>query len=175
MTTFKELLVDTTVRAYERFERAFEGITVEQANVFPVADQAPQIKSMGWLAWHTGRELDLQISHLAGQEPLWDRENWSERFGFTVKSDEDGWNHSLEQAQAIQLDKLETVLAYLKAASSQAVAYIEELQESDLDDIVDESWTPAVTRGIRLVSIIDDAAMHSGQVFYSRRLLGLKD
>jgi len=37
--------------------------------------------------------------------------------------------------------------------------------------VIDDSWTPAVTRQARLVSIIDDAVMHSGQAVYTRRLV----
>lgn len=42
MTTYKDLLIDNLNRAYERFERAFNGVTIEEANRFPVANQAPQ-------------------------------------------------------------------------------------------------------------------------------------
>ncbi len=49
------------------------------------------------------------------------------------------------------------------------------VNEDSLDDVVDENWIPAVKRGNRLVSIIDDAAMHSGQTVYARRLLGRED
>lgn len=171
----RELNTDLLVRAYERFERSFAEVTLEELNAFPVADFAPQIKSMGWLAWHTGRELDLQISHLAGKTSLWEGDGWADKLDITVQADEDGWNHSLEQAQAIVIKDKASILAYLKAATDQAIAYLAELTESQLDDIVDTSWTPAVTRGVRLVSIIDDAIMHSGQVFYARRLLGLTD
>lgn len=171
----KDMNTDLLVRAYERFERAFAEVTLEQVNAFPVADFAPQVKSMGWLAWHTGRELDLQISHLAGKPSLWEREGWSDKLDITVQADEDGWNHSLEQAQSIVIKDKVTVLAYLKAATDQAITYLNDVTADQLDDIVDTSWTPAVTRGVRLVSIIDDASMHSGQVFYARRLLGLTD
>nr|WP_253896447.1 linear amide C-N hydrolase [Streptococcus gallolyticus] len=69
----------------------------------------------------------------------------------------------------------EALFGYLKATTIAAINYVETLTESSLDDIVDNNWTPAVTRVVRLVFIIDDASMHSGQVFYSRRLLGLVD
>lgn len=68
---YLDMLIDSLNRARERFWRMFKGVTVEQANCFPVADTAPQIKSLTWLAWHTARELDLQISALAGQESIW--------------------------------------------------------------------------------------------------------
>ena len=71
MTTYKDLLIDDLNRAYERFERAFEGVTVVQANAFPVAEFAPQVKSMTWLLWHTAMVLDIQIAELAGTLSAW--------------------------------------------------------------------------------------------------------
>lgn len=73
------------------------------------------------------------------------------------------------------MDSFEHLFAYFSAVKEQAVTYISSLTEESLDDIVDESWTPAITRGVRLVSTIDDVTMHSGQVLYARRLLGLTD
>ena len=172
---YLDMLIDSLNRARERFWRMFKGVTVEQANCFPVADTAPQIKSLTWLAWHTARELDLQISALAGQESIWYSQGFKEYFPFEVAETEDGWDHSLEQAQKIKVDHLDDVLDYLNDATDFAILYLKSLNPECLDDIVDDSWTPAVTRGVRLVSIIDDAAMHSGQAIYARRLLGLKD
>ncbi len=134
---------------------------------------APQIKSMTWLLWHTALVLDVQIAELAGTEWLY-QQGWKENLPEN-KTKNPSWIHSLEEAQTITVDSFNTLFAYFEAARDQAVAYIQSLQESDLDDIVDESWTPAVTRGARLVSTLDDVAMHSGQVFYARRLLGLTD
>lgn len=173
MTRYKELLIDDLTRAYERFGRAFEGITVEQANAFPAAQIAPQIKSMTWLLWHTAMVLDIQIAELAGTEWLY-HQDWKTKLPEN-KSQNPSWLHTLEEAQTITVDNFDDLFAYFKAAKEQAVAYIDSLTEDSLDDIVDESWTPAVTRGVRLVSTLDDVTMHSGQVFYARRLLGLTD
>ena len=51
--------------------------------------------------------------------------------------------------------------------------YLDGLEAAALDDVVDRAWDPPVTRASRLASIIDDAAQHSGQAVYTRRLLGL--
>ncbi len=92
-----------------------------------------------------------------------------------IADDEQDWKHSLERAKQIQTNQVEDLLGYLRAASDSALSYLRGLEPSELDEVIDENWTPPVTRGMRLVSIIDDAAMHSGQVIYARRLLGLKD
>lgn len=170
-----EMLIDSLERAYERFERLFEGVSIEEANHFPVAETAPQIKSMTWLAWHTARELDFQIADLAETTPIWHSQEWEKRFPMTVADDEQDWKHTLEEAQKIQADRVEDLLGYLRSATDTTIDYLRKLEPARLDEVIDESWTPAVTRGMRLVSIIDDAAMHSGQVIYARRLLGLRD
>ncbi|WP_057490498.1 DinB family protein [Streptococcus orisasini] len=173
--TYLDMLVESVDRAQERFERLFEGVTVEEANRFPAAEVSGQIKSMTWLAWHTAREMDLQISDLADTELIWFSQGWKEKFHLDLPDDTPDWRHSLEEAQKVQVDDLSLVLGYLDAAVKLTKDYLKSLDEDSLDDIVDDSWTPAVTRGARLVSIIDDAAMHSGQVIYARRLLGLTD
>lgn len=63
MTTL-EMLIDVLSRSRERFDRAFDGVTLEQANTRPTPDLAPRIDSLTWLAWHTARELDIQVAAL---------------------------------------------------------------------------------------------------------------
>ena len=46
------------------------------------------------------------------------------------------------------------------------------LTPEDLDRVVDSRWNPAVTLGVRLVSIADDCLQHVGQAAYVRGLLG---
>ncbi|MEX2785489.1 DUF664 domain-containing protein [Streptococcus sp. H49] len=172
---YLDMLTESVDRAVERFERLFEGVTAEQANAFPAEKLSEQLKSMTWLAWHTAREMDFQIADLAGSLPIWLSQGWKEKFRLDLPDDTQDWCHTLAEAKKVQVSDLELVLAYLRSAADFTKSYLKSLDEKHLDDVIDESWTPAVTRGMRLVSIIDDAAMHSGQVIYARRLLGLKD
>ena len=57
-------------------------------------------------------------------------------------------------------------MAYLQAATDALVAYLRTLSDEDLDDVIDTSWDPPVTRGVRIASMIDDAAQHIGQAAY---------
>lgn len=41
---YLDMLCESVDRAYDRFERLFEGVSIEEANRFPVEDRAPQIK-----------------------------------------------------------------------------------------------------------------------------------
>lgn len=61
-------------------------------------------------------------------------------------------------------------------ATGEALAdYAATLSEADLSEIIDRSWTPPVTRGVRLVSMIDDAAQHVGQAAYAAGILAAQD
>ena len=42
---------------------------------------------------------------------------------------------------------------------------------ADLDRVVDTRWTPPVTLGVRLVSVLDDDMQHVGQAAYVRGML----
>ena len=170
---YKELLLDSLDRVYERFANNYKGVTLDEGNLFPVESITPRIKSMNWLAWHTAREIDIQITHLAGHDSLW-CQGWGDKYPGSHEDDPD-WRHTLAEAKAVSISSIDDVMEYLVAAIAEAKDYITQLDAESLDDIIDTSWTPAVTRGARLVSIIDDAAMHSGQFVYAKRLVGLND
>jgi hypothetical protein len=51
------------------------------------------------------------------------------------------------------------------------VEYLRTLDDDDLDRVVDDTWDPPVTLGVRLVSVADDSLQHLGQAAYVRGLL----
>ncbi|MER0122575.1 DinB family protein [Streptococcus sp. ZJ93] len=163
----KDLLIQTLERAEERFLETLDMMTVEEANTMP----DPLLKSVIWLIWHTARTVDFQIADLAQVSPLYQKNGWEEQFALELPSDTQDWIHTVEEAQKVQVADKTLLIEYLQEAISFGKRYIKELEEQSLDDIIDESWEPAVTRGVRLVSTIDDAVMHSGQAVYTRRLV----
>jgi hypothetical protein len=60
------------------------------------------------------------------------------------------------------------VLAYLDAVTARTLEYVGELDAGELDRVVDRSWDPPVTAGVRLVSVIGDCMQHAGQARYVR-------
>jgi hypothetical protein len=54
---------------------------------------------------------------------------------------------------------------------NRTIGYLDGLTEDDLDEVVDEGWDPPVTRGVRLVSVLDDDTQHAGQAAYVRGLM----
>lgn len=145
-------------------------LTVAESNTMPY----PTIKSVTWLIWHTARMLDYQTAPLAGQDQLWFSQGWKEKFALDLPDDTEDWRHTPEEAAKVVVADKELLQSYLRATVALAVDYLRNLSPESLEDIVDRSWTPAVTRGVRLVSSVDDAVMHSGQAVYTARLLAYK-
>lgn len=161
------LSVETVTRAQERLLETLEQMTLEEANTMP----NPLIKSVTWLIWHTARELDYQISDLKGQSPLWLSADWTSRFGLALPDDTQDWQHSPEEAAKVVVVDRQLLIDYLAAAVDLTQVYLQDVSLESLEEVIDDNWTAAVTRDARLVSIIDDAVMHSGQAVYTRRLV----
>lgn len=120
--------------------------------------------SIAWLLWHSGREIDVQLADLTGLSPQW--EDFRGRFDLGEAGDGFGLGHTPEQAAEIRVDDQQLLLDYLTATLNAFTDYLRTLSESDLDEVIDENWTPAVTRGVRLVSIVDDAIQHVAQAAF---------
>ncbi len=168
------MLVDSLSRSRQRLGRALDGVTIEQANTPPVPDIAPRTNSLTWLAWHTAREIDLQVAPLAGVEPVWVSHGHRERLALDLPDDTQDWRHTPQEAAKVVVPDLSVLTAYLDDAYEMATTYLRSLDPASLDEVIDTTWDPPVTRAVRLTSVIDDAAQHSGQAVYTRRLLGLE-
>ena len=127
--------------------------------------------SIAWLLWHAGRQMDLQLAQLNGEPQVWHSQGFNSRFNLGELGDTEGYGHTAEQARAVVVEDAELLVEYLGAATAALSEYIVGLSETDLDDVIDTSWTPHVTRGVRLVSMIDDAAQHVGQAAYAAGIL----
>lgn len=155
-----ELLVDLAQRPIDA-ARALPQLGTEQLNAHP----GNHPNSIAWLLWHAGRETDIQLSALSGKPELWAR--FRARFNLGELGDSMGYGHSAGQARQITVSDLQLLVDYLEACLSALSGYAATLGEDELDEIIDRSWDPAVTRGVRLVSIIDDTSVHVGQAAYA--------
>mgnify|MGYP002750444426 FL=1 len=127
--------------------------------------------SIAWLLWHAGRQMDVQLAQLNGEPQVWHRQGFDSRFNLGELGDTVGYGHTAEQARAVVVEDTALLVEYLGATTAALSEYIAGLSEADLDDVIDTSWTPHVTRGVRLVSMIDDAAQHVGQAAYAAGIL----
>ena len=162
-----KMTIDTLLRAQERFEDTLQQMNEREVNSMP----EPLIESVSWLMWHTARELDYQISELNQTEPLWTSDGWTQKFDLELPDNTQDYCHTPEQAKKVVVSDKTLLSGYLDASIKFVKNYLETLDEESLNDIIDKSWTPPVTKEVRLVSAIDDAVMHSGQAVYTRRLV----
>ncbi|MEL4504898.1 DinB family protein [Luteococcus sp. H138] len=127
--------------------------------------------SIAWLAWHAARQLDVQLAELNGKPTVWEAGNWSATMGVNRGPVDFGFGDTAEEVAALRVTEPALLRDYLELCTVALVAHIASLSAEDLDEIVDESWEPPVSHGVRLVSIIDDAAAHLGQAAYARGLV----
>lgn len=147
---------------------AVEGLDVEQLTARPTPDANP----IGWLVWHLARVQDGHVADLLDEDQLWAGGDWAGRFGLDPDPADTGYGHSAEQVAAVRPEGPGVLLEYLDAVDARTRSMLEGLVPADLDRIVDRSWDPPVTLGVRLVSVADDSLQHVGQAAYVRGLLG---
>lgn len=136
-------------------------LSVQELNAHPGGHP----NSIAWLLWHTGREVDIQLAKLSGKPEQWQR--FRERFALGELGDSMGYGHTAQQAAQIRVEDQQLLLDYLEAALDALGEYAGGLTEEQFDEIVDRGWEPAVTRGVRLVSVADDAIAHVAQAAYA--------
>lgn len=162
-----EVLVDLYGRLPHLVTGAVEGLEPEQL-VFAPKEGA---NTIGWLVWHLTRVQDVQIADVAGSSQLWVADGWAKRFGMKPDPDDHGYGHTAEQVAAVRPSSAQLLIDHFSAVHERTMNYIWLLTADDLDRVVDKSWDPPVTLGVRLVSIADDGLQHAGQAAYVRGLL----
>ncbi len=162
-----DLLEDLFGRLPELVRDAVDGLSVEQLCWAP----APGTNSVGWLVWHLTRVQDHHVAELIGEEQVWVTGDWAARFGLDADPSNTGYEHTPEQVAAVRPDSAQVLIDYYDAVSARTQEFIRGLTPEDLDRIVDRSWDPPVTLGVRLISVANDDTQHIGQAAYVRGLL----
>jgi uncharacterized damage-inducible protein DinB len=165
--TSAELLVDAFERIRDDVHGAVRGLTPEQLAVRIDADA----NSIAWLVWHLTRIQDDHVAAAAHVEQVWTSAGWIERFGLPFEPWATGYAHSSADVAAVTVDSGDLLLGYHDAVYEQTIRFVEGITDADLDRIVDESWDPPVTLGVRLVSVINDNTEHAGQAAFVRGLV----
>ena len=165
--TSAELLVDAFGRIRGVVHRAVDGLTPEQL-AFRLD---PEANSIAWLVWHLTRIQDDHVAGVAGAEQVWTSQGWVERFGLPFDPRDTGYQHRADEVAAVRVDSGELLVGYCDAVHDHTVRYVERLGDADLARIVDRSWDPPVTLGVRLVSVIADDFQHAGQAAFVRGIL----
>ncbi len=164
---WQNLIIDGFSRVLEVVEPALDGLNHADLNRQP----KPDCNSIGWIVWHLTRGMDAQIAELAGGEQVWIQDKWYVKFNHNKDPGDTGFGDSPEVVAAFKSPGPDVLLEYYRACLVPANRYILGLSLSDLDRVIDETYNPPVTIGVRLISIMADCLEHAGEVSYLRGLL----
>jgi hypothetical protein len=158
-----ELLADAFDRIHDGVHRVVQGLRPEHL-AFRVDSEA---NTIGWLVWHLTRVEDDHLADAAQTEQVWLADGWFERFGLPFDERATGYGQRPDDVAAVQVSA-ELLLGYHDAVHQRSVRYVRGLGDAELDRIVDDSWTPPVSLGVRLVSVLSDCLQHAGQAAFIR-------
>jgi uncharacterized damage-inducible protein DinB len=162
-----ELLRQAYRRIRDLGHHAVDGLSPEQLN----ARIANDANTISWLVWHLTRVQDDHVADVAGSEQVWTAAGWADRFDLPLELDATGYAHSADEVSKVRVESGELLTGYLDAVTESTVHYLGSLADGDLDRVVDESYDPPVTLGVRLLSVVGDDLQHVGQAAFVRGLI----
>ena len=163
----KDILLDGFGRLPDEIDGALRGLGADQLRWAP----APGANTIGWLIWHLTRVQDSHLAELLDAEQIYVTGDWGPKFGLKSDPSDTGYGDAAGQISRVEPRSAQVLLDYYQAVHERTVGYVSGLSDADLDEVVDDRWDPPVTRGVRLVSVIDDDTQHAGQAAYLRGLL----
>ncbi|MFJ8977188.1 DUF664 domain-containing protein [Streptomyces sp. NPDC102282] len=161
------ILADAFERVHEAVHTAVEGLPAEDLNARLDADA----NSIAWLVWHLTRVQDDHVADAAGTEQIWFAQDWASRFELPLEKGATGYGHSSAQVGSVRVASPDLLLGYFDAVSEQTLDFVRGLDGRALDRVVDDSWSPPVTLGVRLISVVADDLQHAGQAAFVRGAL----
>jgi hypothetical protein len=166
MATSAELLADGFGRIRENVADVLSGLMPEEATYQVDAEANP----VSWLVWHLTRVQDDHVAGAFGVPQVWATGGWAAQFGLPPTTMAHGYGQSAEEVTvfATACASAPLLLEYHEAVYAQTIKLVSDVTDADLDRVVDTRWTPPVTLGVRLVSVLDDDMQHVGQAAFVR-------
>jgi hypothetical protein len=161
------LLLDLYCRVPPLVADVVDGLDAEQLSWRP----GPAANPIGWLVWHLTRVQDVHVSEILDAEQLWASGTFAAEFGLEADRSFHGYGHTSAQVAMVRPGTARPLLDYFGAVHGRTAELFTTLTAHDLDRVVDRSWDPPVTLGVRLISVADDCLEHAGQAAYVRGLL----
>ena len=160
-----EVLGDGFGRVRDSVHRVLDGLTPAHLTYRPGAEA----NTVAWLVWHLTRVQDDHVADVAGSEQVWLADGWAQRFALPFPADATGYGQSAVEVGRVRADA-DLLRGYHDAVHDRTTQFVGSLTATDLDRVVDTRWTPPVTLGVRLVSVLSDDLQHVGQAAYVRGL-----
>jgi Protein of unknown function (DUF664) len=162
-----DLLVDAFGRVRHIVHNVVDGLTPDQL-MFRIDGSA---NSIAWLVWHLTRIQDDHLADAASAEQVWTSDGWASRFALPLSERDTGFGHSSHDVAAVRVKSPDLLTGYHDAVYKQTVGFVEQLSQAELERIIDESWDPPVSLGVRLVSVVSDDLQHAGQAALVRGIV----
>ena len=128
----------------------------------------PGANSIAWLVWHLSRVQDSHVAEIAATDQVWADRVWAERTGIDRDGMATGYGDTPADVAAVIPQSAEALVAYHDAVAERTMAYLARVDASELDRVIDRSYDPPVSVGVRLISVISDNLQHAGQARYLR-------
>ncbi|MEU6659005.1 DinB family protein [Streptomyces sp. NPDC046821] len=163
----KDVLIDAFGRIHESVHAAVEDLSAEELNTRLHDDS----NSIAWLIWHLSRIQDDHVADASGSDQVWLTDGWADRFGLGLPPSDTGYGHSGAQVAKVRVESAGQLLGYFDAVHERTLAYLAGVSDKRLDQVIDDTWSPPVTLGVRLVSVVADDLQHAGQAAFVRGML----
>ena len=161
------LLSEAYRRIQELVQVASDGLDTAGLRYRP----EPGANSIAWLVWHLSRVQDDHLSDIVGTDQVWADPGWAERTGIDRGVTETGFGDKPDDVAALVPTSVEALVGYHTAVMERTMEYLAGVDELELDRIIDRSFDPPVSVGVRLVSVISDNIQHAGQARYLRGII----
>jgi uncharacterized damage-inducible protein DinB len=161
-----DVLVDAFERIRDAVHPAVNGLSPEELAFRPDSES----NSIAWLVWHLTRIQDDHVAGVDGSEQVWTAAGWAARFALPLDPGDTGYGHDADAVAAVTADA-HTLLGYYEDVHEKSLRFLGTLTEADLTRVVDGSWDPPVTMGVRLVSVVADDLQHVGQAAFVRGIV----
>lgn len=163
----REVLTDAYGRIQSIVHGATDGLSAEAIAYQP----EPGSNSIAWLVWHLTRIQDDHVSELAEREQAWTADGWHDRLGVPDDPADTGFGHRPEQVAVLRPDDPGVLVGYHDAVVNHTMDYLAGVDADELSRIIDSSYDPPVSVGVRLVSVLSDNLQHAGQARYLRGMI----
>ena len=127
----------------------------------------PEANTIAWLVWHLAGTQDDHLADAFDGEQVWTSQGWADKFGLPFDAVATGYGQSSDEVAAVQVAGRPAARLPGRGAGPDRGAP-EHGDRRRPGPVVDTTWDPPVTLGVRLISVISDGLQHAGQAAYVR-------
>lgn len=161
------LLVDAFSRVRDSLPTLLSGLAADELLWQP----DPAANSIAWLTWHLTRVQDDHLAGVGGIAQVWSTGGWATRFALPYPESAIGYGQRAADVAAFDVTDPTLLIGYHQATYDLTLAVLDDMSAADYARVIDTRWDPPVTAAVRLVSVVNDATQHQGQIAYLRGLI----